>query len=86
MHGFPHVCISIGLIAHQRPVLGVIYNPFLDQLYTATKAGGAFLAQGGRAPVKLPLARPPRPLPSLSQALIGACLRLWRSSREGEQG
>lgn len=71
MHGFPSVCISIGLIAGKRPVLGVLYNPFLDQLYSAVKGGGAFLAQGGRAPARLPLAKP-RPLPSLSQALIGA--------------
>ena len=71
MHGFPHSCVSIGLIASKRPVLGVLYNPFLDQLYTAYKNGGAFLAQCGRPAVRLPLAQPPPPLPSLSQALIG---------------
>lgn len=32
VHGFPFVCISLGLIYKQRPVLGVIYNPFLDHL------------------------------------------------------
>ncbi|OBZ68380.1 Protein qutG [Grifola frondosa] len=59
VHGFPHVAISIGLIAQQHPVLGVIYNPFLEQLYTAAKGLGAFLAQGARPPVRLPLAKPP---------------------------
>ena len=32
VHGFPFVCISIGLIYKRTPVLGVIYNPFLDHL------------------------------------------------------
>ena len=64
------MCVSIGLISGKRPVLGVLYNPFLDQLYSAVKGGGAFLAQGGRSPARLPLAKP-RPLPSLSQALLG---------------
>lgn len=70
MHGFPHVCVSLGLIYKRLPVLGVIYNPFLDQLYYGVKGQGSYLAQGGREPAKLPLAIP-RPLSSLSQALIG---------------
>ena len=32
IHGFPYVCISIGLIYERRPILGVIYNPFLNQM------------------------------------------------------
>ena len=51
-------------------MLGVIYNPFLDQLFTGAKGLGAHLALRGQPPRRLPLARP-RPLPSLSQALIG---------------
>lgn len=70
VHGFPYACISIGLIYKKTPVLGVIYNPFLDALYTGIKGQGSHLAQRGQAPLKLPLAVP-RPLPSLSQALIG---------------
>ncbi|GBE77335.1 Protein qutG [Sparassis crispa] len=77
IHGFPHVCISLGLIYKRTPVLGVIYNPFLEQLYTAVKGHGAFLAQGARLAARLPLAQP-RPLPSLSQALIGV---EWGSDR-----
>jgi 3'-phosphoadenosine 5'-phosphosulfate (PAPS) 3'-phosphatase len=30
VHGFPIVCISLGLIYKKRPVLGVVYNPILD--------------------------------------------------------
>jgi len=77
VHGFPHVCISLGLIYQKIPVLGVIYNPFLEQLYTGVKGQGAYLTQGSRAPVMLPIAVP-RPLPSLSQALIGI---EWGSDR-----
>ena len=73
MHGFPAVCVSIGLIYLKSPVLGVIYNPFLDQLYYAAKGHGAFLEQRGLPPARLPLSAP-RPLPSLSQALIGTSL------------
>lgn len=32
VHGFPFVCHSLGLIYKQRPVIGVIYNPFLDHM------------------------------------------------------
>lgn len=70
MHGFPHVAVSIGLIYNKRPVVGVIYNPFLDQLFTGAKGLGSYLTLRGQTPHRLPLARP-RPLPSLSQALIG---------------
>lgn len=31
VHGFPFVCVSIGLILEKVPVLGVIHNPFLKQ-------------------------------------------------------
>ncbi|KAI0694417.1 hypothetical protein BC835DRAFT_1349476 [Cytidiella melzeri] len=79
VHGFPHVCVSIGLIYRKSPVLGVIYNPFLDSLYTGVQGQGAFLTQRGQGPLKLPLAVP-LPLPSLSQALLGV---EWGSDRSG---
>jgi len=77
VHGFPFVCISLGLIYKQRPVLGVIYNPFLDHLYTGIKGQGSYLTRNSKTPVKLPLAVP-KPLPSLSQALIAV---EWGSDR-----
>ena len=61
VHGFPHVCVSIGLIYEKSPVLGVIYNPFLDQLYSAAKGHGAYLEQRGLGRKRLPLAAPRRP-------------------------
>ena len=72
VHGFPFACISIGLIDQKRPVLGVIYNPFLDHLYHGVKGQGSYLVRNGGAPQKLPLYGA-KPLPSLSQALIGIC-------------
>ncbi|KAK7063936.1 inositol-1-monophosphatase [Favolaschia claudopus] len=78
VHGFPFVCISLGLIYKRRPVLGVIYNPFLDHLYTGIKGKGSYLIKNGGKPLKLPLSSPPKPLPSLSQALIAV---EWGSDR-----
>ena len=34
--------VSIGLLADKRPVLGVIYQPYADELFTAEKGKGAF--------------------------------------------
>ncbi|KAJ4471862.1 hypothetical protein C8J55DRAFT_563522 [Lentinula edodes] len=70
VHGFPWVCISLGLIYKKLPVLGVIYNPFLDLLYTGIKDQGSFLSRKGGAPMKLPLAKNPKPLATLNHALI----------------
>nr|GAT57409.1 predicted protein [Mycena chlorophos] len=78
VHGFPYVCISLGLIVNKRPVLGVIYNPFLNHLYTGIKGRGSFLTKANGQPLKLPLTASPKPLPSLSQALIAV---EWGSDR-----
>ncbi|KAG8194798.1 hypothetical protein JTE90_017239 [Oedothorax gibbosus] len=42
VHSFPHSCISIGLAVNKQIVLGVVYNPILDQMYTGVKGKGAF--------------------------------------------
>ncbi|KAJ7754959.1 hypothetical protein DFH07DRAFT_822293 [Mycena maculata] len=78
VHGFPFVCISLGLIYRRRPVLGVIFNPFLNHLYTGIKGKSSYLTKANGKPLKLPLASPPKPLPSLSQALIAI---EWGSDR-----
>nr|CAD7586167.1 unnamed protein product [Timema genevievae] len=43
IHGFPLTCISIGLTVNREPVLGVVYNPILEHMFTARKGQGAFL-------------------------------------------
>ncbi len=42
-HGIPAFCVSIGLLSEGAPVLGVIYDPLLDELFHATEGGGAWL-------------------------------------------
>lgn len=42
LRGSPIFCVSIGLCVEKKPVLGVIYNPILGQLYAARRGGGAF--------------------------------------------
>lgn len=42
-HGFPWFCVSIALEADGEIVLGVIYQPMTDELFTAEKGKGAFL-------------------------------------------
>lgn len=43
LHSIPLFAISIGLEREGELVAGVIYNPVLDELYTAEKGKGAFL-------------------------------------------
>jgi myo-inositol-1(or 4)-monophosphatase len=42
-HGFPVFAVSLGLVEGDRPIAGVVYNPVLDELFTATRGGGAQL-------------------------------------------
>jgi myo-inositol-1(or 4)-monophosphatase len=44
-HGFPHFCVSIAYQTAGEVSLGVVYAPVLDEIYYATRAGGAFLDQ-----------------------------------------
>lgn len=43
LHGIPLFAISVALEREGEIVAGVIYNPILDELYTAEKGKGAFL-------------------------------------------
>ena len=43
LHGIPLFAISIALEREGQLVAGVIYNPIMDELYTAEKGKGAFL-------------------------------------------
>jgi myo-inositol-1(or 4)-monophosphatase len=36
-------CVSLGLMIGKQPVLGLIYNPIADELFSALKGRGAFL-------------------------------------------
>ncbi|KAK7718669.1 hypothetical protein SLS64_002629 [Diaporthe eres] len=50
-HLFPMFCVSIAFILGGRPVVGVIYAPFLGQLFTSRRGGGAFLNETQRLPL-----------------------------------
>ncbi len=43
LHGIPLFCISIGLERDGEMVAGVIYNPIMDELFSAEKGRGAYL-------------------------------------------
>jgi myo-inositol-1(or 4)-monophosphatase len=43
LHGLPFFSVSIGLERQGQLVAGVIYNPAMDELFTAERGGGAFL-------------------------------------------
>lgn len=43
VHSFPHSCISIALFIKSEPQIGIVYNPILEQMFTARKGKGAFL-------------------------------------------
>lgn len=42
-HGFPVFCVSIALERNNAIILGVVYNPMLNELFTAEKGKGAYL-------------------------------------------
>jgi myo-inositol-1(or 4)-monophosphatase len=43
-HGFPMYCVSVALEKIGGIILGVVYNPNLDELFVAEKRKGAFLS------------------------------------------
>jgi myo-inositol-1(or 4)-monophosphatase len=42
-HGFPFFAVSIGLEVAKEIVLGVVYNPYMEELFTARLGKGALL-------------------------------------------
>lgn len=43
VHMFPFVCVSIGLVIRKQVAVGVVFNPILQEMFTARRGGGAFL-------------------------------------------
>ncbi|KAJ3112020.1 Inositol monophosphatase 2 [Phlyctochytrium bullatum] len=64
VHGFPFVAVSIALVRSRAPLVGVVFNPILDELFAAALGKGSTLNG-----VPLPL-HPPVHLPSLATALL----------------
>ncbi len=44
-HGYPVFCVSIALEYRGETILGVVYDPMRDELFTAERGGGAALNQ-----------------------------------------
>ena len=64
VHGFPFVCICVGLCVDKKPVLGVVYNPILNEFYWGIEGKGSYMNDK-----KLPLIKN-TPLKSLHKSLI----------------
>mmetsp|Transcript_25750 Transcript_25750/g.64914 ORF Transcript_25750/g.64914 Transcript_25750/m.64914 type:complete len:226 (+) Transcript_25750:3-680(+) len=43
LHGVAWTCVSIGLVVSKTPVLGVVYNPISEEMFTAVRGKGARL-------------------------------------------
>ncbi|EAL90488.1 hypothetical protein KXX16_006446 [Aspergillus fumigatus] len=73
-HLFPTFCVSIGFLVNHRPVIGVIYAPAMNQMFSSCVGRGAWLndTRGAR---RLPLRRNPiPPMPATSpRGCIFAC-------------
>ena len=43
LHGFPFFCVSIALFRKEGPLLGVVYDPIKNELFTGARGKGAYL-------------------------------------------
>ena len=43
LRGLPHFCVSIALVENGEPIAGVVFDPLRNELFTASKGGGALL-------------------------------------------
>ncbi|KIW96299.1 uncharacterized protein Z519_03368 [Cladophialophora bantiana CBS 173.52] len=50
-HGFVMFCVSIALVVKQVPLVGVVYAPLLNQLFSACRGRGAWLNETTRLPL-----------------------------------
>jgi myo-inositol-1(or 4)-monophosphatase len=81
VHSFPNACISLGFAVERTPTVGVIYNPWQDLLFTGIRGSGSFMTRGrGTTPRRLPLAKSPRKLEGLGNALVAI---EWGAHRDG---
>lgn len=78
VHGFPCACVSLGFAVKRIPVVGVVFNPFNQTLYSAVRGRGAFMNRTTRLPLK---GDSLESLSGLGNALISV---EWGSERSGQ--
>ncbi|KAF1987347.1 inositol monophosphatase [Aulographum hederae CBS 113979] len=76
VHSNPYVSSSLGVAINKKPVIGVIYNPFTQILYSAIKGKGAYM----NLTEKLPFRQPESLADGLSKAQVAV---EWGSDRSG---
>ncbi|EHA21177.1 hypothetical protein ASPNIDRAFT_54687 [Aspergillus niger ATCC 1015] len=69
-HIFPMFCVSIGFIVNHRPIIGVIYAPFQDQLFSSCINRGAWLNEKRRLPLIRNPTIPPMPPNAPSKCIL----------------
>lgn len=67
LNGLPYFAISVAFMEQGKSILGVIYNPVTNEMFHATKGGGAFL-NGARLPLK-------KHVPVLSRSMANVDLK-----------
>jgi myo-inositol-1(or 4)-monophosphatase len=67
VNGLPYFAVSVALMRHGRPVLGVVFDPVADEAFAAARGVGAYL-NGERLPIKTTV-------PTLGNAMAGVDLK-----------
>jgi myo-inositol-1(or 4)-monophosphatase len=87
VHGNAYVAVSLGFTLNRTPMVGVVFGPFTQHLYTAIEGEGSFLTDytfEAEIPKirtrRLPLRQPLVPLCGLRGALVAL---EWGNEREG---
>ncbi|KAF2436297.1 myo-inositol-1-monophosphatase [Tothia fuscella] len=80
IHGFPNTAISLAFTVAKKSVVGVVFNPFRNELFTAIKGRGAFLTRHNSPRIQLPIRKNPEPLEGLNDCLVAI---EWGSERSG---
>lgn len=65
LHGVPHFSVSIAVTKHSNLLLGLVYQPLLDELLWAIRGDGAYMNE---RPIRIHSARP------LSEMIVSTCL------------
>lgn len=80
--GVPNCAISLGFTVNKKSVVGVVYNPFRGDLYSAIKTKGAYLTKmsNPNSRYRLPLQPVPPPMPNLNSCLVAV---EWGNERKG---